>query len=497
MYEYGSTADIPATYSYTYSYTLISTIMGIRLLSPFEQGDAYVRTLSHCQALALMTGLLCPAEVRADEAVLRMQFDPGTELTYSFESTLRQETSTSQADLIHEMTLVGTTRQVVVTFDAEQGTALIGQLGKGRWSMTEGADRVPVGARDQTWCSAWRVAGRGRAVRRGGKTGNATRGLVLRTLGQIGESPQACPAFPDDAVRVGTRWKGGVLLPLLGMRLPGTGESVVSNLNATAGTRSCVISSRVSSGSSMAHTDWIPDEWLPDTRVTGSTVAELDVNRGIWQHIGMDLRATLDGQDFEGKIHIQSHLELQSVRRLPAAEAEGWATRVTAFDGLLAEMWEAGVEGPESRLAQLAESEGDADWRTGLALTLALVRKARADAEALVSAAPKKETPGAADDAPVSSATELYKAASAHAAAGRFKEAVRAYDRFLERADADIPGWMRILARYRQGTALQELGETERALAAYRAAQTETAADDYAVKLKKKAGEKADALGSR
>jgi hypothetical protein len=460
-------------------------------------GVERVRAVKCVVALTLVVGLSRPAGLRGGETVLRMRFDTGSEHTYSFTSTLRQKTSTSQANLIHEMTLVGTTRQVVVAYDADQGTALIGQLGKGNWSMTEGADRIPVGSRDQTWCSAWRVDRHGRALRRGTGAGGATRGLILRTLGQIGESPQACATFPDDAVSRGSRWEGDVLLPLLGMRLPGTGESVVSNLTGEAGSGSCVMRTRVSSGSSMAHTDWMPDKWLPDTRVTGTAVSDFDIERGTWRRVGMDLQATLDGEDFEGEIHIQSTLDRQSVRRLPTAEAEAWIKRVTAFDALLTEMCRDGGEGAENRLERLAASENDTDWQKGLGLTLALVRKARADAEKLLSGASGKDAPQAHAPRPEASATEIYKLAAAHAAAGRFEEAVREYDRFMERAGTDCPGWMRVLARYRQGDALEKLGNMDRAAAVYRTAEVLPATDDYSLKLRKKAGERADALADR
>ena len=447
-------------------------------------------------ALSCLAFLL-PAGLQAGEVQLRMRFDPGVELTYSFTSTLRQETSTSQADLVHEMTLVGTTRQVVVEFDSARNTALIGQLGKGRWSMTEGADRVPVGSRDQTWCSAWRVDRRGRAVRRTGRAGDASRGLLLRTAGQIGESPQICAGFPDGEVSEGSCWKGNVLLPLLGMRLPGTGESAVSNLTTEAGTRCCVIRSRVSSGSSMAHTDWVPDEWLPDTRVTGVTRGNFDIDRGIWRSIGMDLHARLEGRDYEGRIHIHSALELESDRSLPLVEADGWNARVKAFDAVLGELCRSGGEAPVQRLEKLAESADDADWRRGLELTLALVRKTIEDAAAQAdgdSAEERQQMPAQTAGAKTA---ELYKQATALAAKGQFVEAVRAYDRFLERAGGDTPGWMRILARYRMGLALVKLDRTEQALTAYRAIQAMEANDDYSLKLRKKAGEKAHALAGR
>ena len=445
--------------------------------------------------MALAAGLLQPAALKAGDAVLRMGFDPGVELTYSFTSTLKQETSTSQADLVHEMTLVGTTRQVVVAFDAARDTALIGQLGNGRWSMTEGADRVPVGSRDQTWCSAWRVDRHGGAVRREGRKGDKARGLLLRTLGQIGECPQTCAAFPEEPVSEGSRWRGTVLLPLLGMRLPGTGTSVVSNLTTESGIRRCVIRSEVSSGSSMAHTDWMPDEWLPDTRVAGVTDAEFDVDRGIWRRIGMDLVAGLEGRDFEGNIHILSTIELQSVRRLPAAEADAWRTRGGAFDAVLDALCRTGEQGPVHRLERLGESESDTDWRKGLELTLALVRKAREDAKSLSGSAVGAKQ--AAPETPPPDAAELYKLAAAHAAGGRLEEAVLAYRRFLERAGADTPGWMCVLAHYRLGGLLEESGDAAQALAAYRAAVAALADDAYSQKLKKKAGEKADALAPR
>jgi len=420
-----------------------------------------------------------------------MRFRPGDELVYAFRSTLKQETSTAQGELIHEMTLVGTTRQVVVTLEGDPAVALIGQLGKGHWTMTEGADRVAVGSREQVWNSAWRVNTRGEAIRRSAGADRACHNVLWRTLGQLGESPQICAPFPESAVAPGTRWEGGVLLPLLGMRLPGFGKSVASAITDEGGTRVCRIDSKVACGSLMAHTDWVPDKWLPDTRVDGSTTGELDIDSGVWRSIGMDFSAYLEGQNFEGRIHIVSSLALESRRALHPEEAQAWASRVKAFDAALASLYK---DHEATVVESLRDRESDPDWRKGLELTLALVAKARHDAAAWTSKKPPvEETPA---PAPVTApeAAEIYKEAGAHAAAGRLREAAAAYRRFLGGATDATPGWMRVMAQVRLGGVWEKLGERTRAAAAYRAAAAMDAADDYSLKLKRKAKEKADAL---
>lgn len=447
-------------------------------------------------ALALAVSIRS-LNVSASPTPLRMQFTPGDERVYAFESTLRQETSTPQAELIHEMTLVGTTRQVVVALEGEGATALIGQLGMGHWTMTEGADRVPVGARDQTWCSAWRVDLRGRAIRRDAGGNVAPRNALRRALGQIGESPQICATFPDNDAASGLSWDGDVLLPLLGMRLPGHGQSTIVSLSREAQTRVCLIRSQVSCGSSQAHMDWVPDEWLPDTRVTGTTRGTFDLDRGMWLRTGMDLHAQLDGQDFEGKIHIVSSLVLTSTRKLAASDAAAWAARVKAFDVVLESLY-AADGGSVVPLEVLRNAEPDPDWRKGLDLTLALVAKT---CEGLAPTAAHADVRGAGSTPPVPDvfpdASALYREAGAHATAGRLDAAAEAYRRFLENTvSADTPGWMRVLARYRLGGIQERMGNAQEALSTYRATEAMDAADEYAAKLKKKAGEKADALSN-
>lgn len=313
--------------------------------------------------------------------LLAHRFVPGTELTYAFSSSLHQTINIYGQELSFDITMTGTTHQVVADVDPATGVALIGQVGTSTWQRVEGEDRAEVSSRDQVWASVWRIDPRGQAVRRLAGEEALAPSLLQRTLNQVAESPQICAPFPLTGIAVGSRWKGAALLPLPGMRLPGDAVSTLVGTMTRKGRTTGIVRSDIRSESVQAYTDWMPDIWLPDMEVEGSSVGHLDMSLGVWRQTKVDLEAKLRGMDFDGLMRIRSQLSLTSARALPPGEAEAWRQRVQGFDLAIGQVYENNdPEAAATQIGSLAEKEAHTEWRNGLQLTVALLSKLAIDA---------------------------------------------------------------------------------------------------------------------
>ena len=307
---------------------------------------------------------------------LEHRFETGTEWVYEFTSDLSQEISISGRDLSYQMTLTGMARQVVADVDPKRGIALIGQIAQSRWERREGSADAPVTSKEQTWDSAWRIDRAGRSIRRAPVQGEVKESAFYQTASQIGECAQICAAFPSKELNVGSQWKGSVLLPLPGMRLPAEGVSTLVAAGETNGAWICVIRTTVPSESWQAHSDWLPDakNWLPDITVTGSSLGHFDVGRGVWLRVEWDLNADLGGSGFEGRMRVRSTTDLKSAGKLPEDAAAEWRQRIVAFDAAVAKLYETnGVAQAVKLVGHLQKTETNADWLKGLYLTAAVI----------------------------------------------------------------------------------------------------------------------------
>ena len=504
--------------------------------------------------------------------VLRHRFQPGIEMAYDFVTALDQELSLSGKEVAFEMGMQGLLRQIVAEADAKSGVALIGQLAAAEWQRREGGAGAPATSKEQTWNSAWRVDAAGRSLPRGIDANGAAQNALQRTAGQIGENAQPCAAFPRQAVRAGSSWSGPVLLPLPGMRVRANAVSTLTAIREEDGATCGVIRSVVGADSVQAQTEWMPEGWLPDMVVTGTSTAVLAIEQGVWRSVEWDLRGELGGVGFEGEMRLSSRLTLKSLRQLPPADAAAWSARIKAFDGAIGLLFtEPDAKKAVARLGEIKHTEQNEHWYQGLELTIAMVdpahrvgslvgfgtggeerrtgpadaRLEEADAAAMAGdwrkaadayQAVARDFPGeeqavqalaaaaaiceerlalpavAADlrrqvvehrEKAVASAggvdkrIALYRLGAARTEAGDISGAANAYEQFLCATDGDAPANLRLLAQYRAARLREQLGQRERALAAYRAALATPLNDAYSQRLKAIVAARLQALAQR
>lgn len=428
-------------------------------------------------------GASCAAPVGRAAAPPRFRlshgFDPRTELTYSFRSELKQDTTIEGKRVREDVTISGTLRRAVARMSRRRGVALIGQIGSSTLEAVSGGEDSARLEKQQTWVSACRVTRSGMAVRR------EIRGLEMSpdlvALGQISESQQPHAPFPRGDVFLGSEWEGKVLLPLPGMRLSQEATSSVVAVRKIDGAICCIIRTEVSPMRGQSQVGWLPGKRQPDMVVTGMSECAFDIERGIERRVSWDLTVRLSGRRFEGTMRILSVVRLESSRSLSGGERKDWRRRTIALDDALARVY----RGRAAPAISLVEAElgraRDADWLEGLGLALALISPIR-QVEPSPAAGP------AAADAGEGPA--LYKEAAAYAQAGELAKAVESYEEFLAlKCDGVAPG-SRVLARYRVGGLLLRLGQRDRALQSYRAVETMDADDQYSQSLKQKARER-------
>jgi len=496
---------------------------------------------------------------------------PGTALTYAFRSELSQEMAQAHGCYRYGMALTGTVRQVVVEVDNADGSALLGQLGTSRLTITASPDGADGTTKNQVWLSAYRMERSGRCVPRTPKTLTLRERLLRGALNQITAGSEMSVPFPGTAVRPGDRWEGRVLLPLPGVKQYGQGASSLIGLLGGEGGRMAVIRTESQVARGLSQAGYFPHVLTPDMAVTGICTGRFDLAHGVWRQVAWHLAATLGGQGVEGKMRMKSKIELVTVRALPAADHALWRARIKAFDAAIDEVYTGEIE---KALEQLDAQSREAEdlWKQGLNVTIALLsplsepigafsldgapqeeyggpeaelmtaadRLAKAGGWeqaaqryellaqkypnhalailALRAAAAIRERalsqPTAAlalrvrlvvlqerqakatsggDPSPVA----LYKLARVYAEAGRLRDAVTSYERFLALPDkAATPQW-RVMAQYQLGRTFEKLGKPGEALAAYRAIPSIEAADSYSSALRRKAAERVAVLARR
>jgi len=342
-------------------------------------------------------------------------------MAYDFVTALDQELSLSGKEVAFEMGMQGRLRQIVAEADAKSGVALIGQLAAAEWQRREGGAGAPATSKEQTWNSAWRVDAAGRSLPRGIDASAAAQNALQRTASQIGENAQPCAAFPRQAVRAGSSWSGTVLLPLPGMRVRANAVSTLTAIREEDGATCGVIRSVVGADSVQAQTDWMPEGWLPDMVVTGTSTAVLAIEQGVWRSVEWDLRGELGGAGFEGEMRLSSRLTLKSLRQLSPADAAAWSARIKAFDGAIGLLFtEPDAKKAVARLGEIKHTEQDEDWYQGLELTVAMLDPGhRVGALVGFGTGGEERRTGPADD--------RIREADAAAAAGDWQRAADAY----------------------------------------------------------------------
>jgi hypothetical protein len=424
---------------------------------------------------------------------LEHKFKKGAYVLYDFTSELKQTMSASAGgDIVHAMTLTGTTRQVIADIDKGGTTALTGLIGKSKLVINSGPDSTNGFFKDQTWISACRVGSDGRSIRRELKASNPRQYHLREMIDQISECSQICAAFPTGEVTVGSQWTGTVLLPLPGTRQVGRGVSTITAVKEKKGIRYCVIRTDVTSGGEESLDTWKADTTRPDIEVKGRTAGCFDIERGIWLQTRIDLEARFEGRSsergFEGKMEINGTTKVHSLGMLPAGKVAEWSNRVKALDGILADMY-GNLSGKQVKaLEELRQHETDSDWKTGLDVTASLVRPLLDDGSG--SSAKGNANAGINANTNVSASLLMYKKAKEYADAGNIDKAIETYKAFLAAPVDAASAATLVLAQYRLAGMYERKGERQKALEAYRAVQGVSSSDDYSLKIKEKAKEK-------
>jgi len=419
---------------------------------------------------------------------LALKHEPDLELTYSIESSLEQESAISGLNTTtHNMTLSGDIHQTVADVDASDGAALVGWLGRSKWTVATGTDEANRTEKEQIWISAFRIAQTGESIKRESHGVDAHRQGLLGAVDQIAEISQVCAAFPEESVEVGGIWEGDVLLPLPGARQPGKAVSTVVEFSRRNGNNCCLIRSKFFSESGRSHATYRLDMTRPVMEVEGVSEGLFDIDRGIWLNVRTEISSTMEGPDFKGMMEIEGTKKLESSRVLSSAEANATRIRIRKLDEAFSLIYKNDIRaGIELLEKQWSDERADADWKRGIELTLAMIRSS------LESHSPKRNP--APDGDAEGSDLDAYKRAGVAARAGESEKAMELYRAFLASGDVDSTDVMRVLAQYRVARLLEEQGRRDEALDAYRVLLKMDCNDDYAAELRKKAREKTGEL---
>jgi tetratricopeptide (TPR) repeat protein len=352
------------------------------------------------------------------------QFERGVELTYEFDSAIYQSLNLSGREIRDEARMRGSIRQVAAGAGAGKGGALVGQAGTAVLEVTSGIEKVDRASRNQSWLSVFRMDGSGKSVRREERRRSFSQRLLRRTMTQVSENAQFCAEFPPRQVETGSQWTGTVLLPLPGMRLPGKGVSRITATGEENGNPYCVIRTDLTSEGGQFYTGWMPDIWLPEMEVSGTSEGRFDLRRGIWLHVHLDLVAAFAGQGFGGQMVVESTMRLKSASPIPADGAEAWTQRIQAMDAALACIYEGEPKRSEKLIEQLRDREKEAAIRAGMESVLVLLRQVQ-DYDATACPPVDGEMAGAPQSSPLRDADRA-------AQEGDWKLAVSRYEAIAE-----------------------------------------------------------------
>jgi hypothetical protein len=430
---------------------------------------------------------------------LECKFKKGAYVLYDFTSEFKQTMSASAGgDIVHAMTLTGTTRQVVADVEKDGTAALTGIIGKSKLVINSGPDSTNGFSKEQTWIAACRVGSDGRSIRRELNASSPRQYHLREMIDQISECSQICAAFPTGEVTVGSQWTGTVLLPLPGTRQVGRGVSTITAVKEKKGVRYCIIRTDVTSGGEESLDTWKADTTRPDIEVKGRAAGCFDVDRGIWLQTRVELEAKFEGRSadrgFEGKMEINGTTKVHSLGTLPSGKVAEWSNRVKALDGILAGMYGNLSEKQVKSLEKLKERETDADWKDGLDVTVALVRPILDGASE--SGANGNAGAGINTNASTAAALLIYKKAKEYADAGNIDKAIETYKAFLAEPVDAASAATRVLAQYRLAGLYEKKGDRQKALEAYRAVHGISSSDDYSMKIKEKAEKKGRELSA-